>query len=78
MAAPGEQPYPPLHGTTWPSKHWPEAYWRELAERMNDAGWAIRLPWGNAEEKARAERIADGIGNAAVLPKLGSRRVLPG
>jgi heptosyltransferase-1 len=26
-----------LHGTTWDTKHWPEAYWRELAERM---GWA--------------------------------------
>ncbi|OYW96322.1 MAG: lipopolysaccharide heptosyltransferase I, partial [Pseudomonadales bacterium 32-61-5] len=56
LAAPGEEPYLLfLHGTTWPSKHWPEAYWRELAERMSAFGWAIRLPWGNAEEKARAE-----------------------
>ncbi len=82
MAASGEQPYLLfLHGTTWPSKHWPEAYWRALAERMSGAGWAIRLPWGNAEEKARAERIADGIGNAAVLPKLnlaGIARVIAG
>jgi ADP-heptose:LPS heptosyltransferase len=23
-----------LHGTTWPSKHWPEADWRALAEQM--------------------------------------------
>ena len=53
MAAPSDQPYLLfLHGTTWPSKHWPEAYWRELAERMSDFGWAIRLPWGNAEEGA--------------------------
>lgn len=59
-----------LHGTTWPSKHWPEAYWRELAERMSAQGWAIRLPWGNAEEQARAERIADGLTNVRVLPKL--------
>lgn len=71
MAAPGEEPYLLfLHGTTWPSKHWPEAYWRELAERMSAFGWAIRLPWGNAEEKARAERIADGIAGASVLPRL--------
>lgn len=71
LAAPGEPPYLLfLHGTTWPSKHWPEAYWRELAERMSAFGWAIRLPWGNAEEKARAERIADGIAGASVLPRL--------
>ena len=80
MAAPSDQPYLLfLHGTTWPSKHWPEAYWRELTERMSDFGWAIRLPWGNAEEKARAERIVSGIANAAVLPKLnlaGIARVL--
>lgn len=71
MAAPGEEPYLLfLHGTTWPSKHWPEAYWRELAERMSAFGWQIRLPWGNAEEKARAERIAEGIAGASVLPRL--------
>ena len=70
-----------LHGTTWPSKHWPEACWRELAERMSGLGWAIRLPWGNAEEQARAERIAAGIANVTVLPKLnlaGVARVIAG
>jgi len=71
LATPGEEPYLLfLHGTTWPSKHWPEAYWRELVERMSAFGWAIRLPWGNAEEKARAERIAEGIAGASVLPRL--------
>ncbi|WP_301357740.1 lipopolysaccharide heptosyltransferase I [Stutzerimonas nitrititolerans] len=71
LATAGEEPYLLfLHGTTWPSKHWPEAYWRELAERMSAFGWAIRLPWGNAEEKARAERIAEGIAGASVLPRL--------
>jgi heptosyltransferase-1 len=59
-----------LHGTTWPSKHWPEAYWCELAERMSAQGWAIRLPWGNAEEQARAERIAAGRSSVQVLPRL--------
>ncbi|WP_407292917.1 lipopolysaccharide heptosyltransferase I [Stutzerimonas zhaodongensis] len=71
LATQGEQPYLLfLHGTTWPSKHWPENYWRELAVLMNEFGWAIRLPWGNAEEKARAERIATGLSGASVLPKL--------
>ena len=41
-----------LHGTTWASKHWPEADWRALAERMDELGWAVRLPWGNETEKA--------------------------
>lgn len=59
-----------LHGTTWASKHWPEAYWRTLAERMDGLGWAIRLPWGNDSEKARAERLAAGLAHAAVLPRL--------
>lgn len=59
-----------LHGTTWVTKHWPERYWRELAERLCAQGWALRLPWGNAEEKARAERIAAGLAGVRVLPKL--------
>lgn len=71
LQLPEDEPYLLfLHGTTWPSKHWPESYWRELAERMSEYGWAIRLPWGNAEEQARAERIADGLANVRVLPKL--------
>jgi hypothetical protein len=66
-----------LHGTTWDTKHWPEAYWRELAERMGRA--QVKLPWGNPAEKARAERIAQGLNNCQVLPKLnlaGVARVL--
>lgn len=71
LPIPSDEPYLLfLHGTTWPSKHWPEAYWRELAERMSAQGWAIRLPWGNAEEQARAERIAAGLERVRVLPKL--------
>ena len=59
-----------LHGTTWASKHWPEADWRALAERLAAQGWAIRLPWGNAFERERAERIAQGLESVEVLPKL--------
>lgn len=82
LADPQARPYLVfLHGTTWASKHWPEAYWRELAERVAEQGWSIRLPWGNEVEKARAERIASGIDGAAVLPKLnlaGMAKVLAG
>lgn len=59
-----------LHGTTWDTKHWPEAYWRELAERVGYLGVAVKLPWGNPIEKARAERIASGFRHVEVLPKL--------
>jgi len=68
-----------LHGTTWATKHWPEAYWRELAERLGRRKLQVRLPWGNPAEKARAERIAQGLSNCQVLPKLnlaGVARVL--
>ncbi|MDH2015659.1 lipopolysaccharide heptosyltransferase I [Pseudomonas juntendi] len=68
-----------LHGTTWATKHWPEVYWRELAERMGRRKLEVRLPWGNPAEKARAERIAQGLNNCQVLPKLnlaGVARVL--
>src|SRR5690606_28695789 len=71
MAEGSAQPYLLfLHGTTWPSKHWPEADWRALAERMAGQGWAIRLPWGNEAERERAQRIVGGIEGAAVLPRL--------
>ena len=59
-----------LHATSWPTKHWPEDHWRRLLERMAAGGTAIALPWGNAAEKTRAERLAAGIGNAIVLPRI--------
>ncbi|MGV6397799.1 lipopolysaccharide heptosyltransferase I [Pseudomonas caspiana] len=59
-----------LHGTTWDTKHWPELYWRQLAEHLVERGLQVRLPWGNPLEKARAERIAQGLDHAVVLPKL--------
>jgi heptosyltransferase-1 len=64
-----------LHGTTWASKHWPELYWRQLAERMIGQGLEVHLPWGNPAEKARAERIAQGLDKAVVLPKMNLKGV---
>lgn len=69
-----ENPPPPylvlLHGTTWPSKHWPESYWTQLAQLAADNGFQLRLPWGNAEEQARAERIASTCAAACAMPPL--------
>lgn len=47
-----------LHGTTWESKHWPEAFWCALSQRAAASGLEVRVPWGDAAERARAERIA--------------------
>lgn len=59
-----------LHGTTWDTKLWPEAYWRQLAEMVAASGRHVFLPWGNEEERLRAERIADGLATVKVLPKM--------
>lgn len=70
-----------LHGTTWPSKHWPQSNWRELVGLMTQQGWAVRVPWGNEVEKARAEQMVSGIERAEVLPKLnlaGMAKVIAG
>ena len=59
-----------LHGTTWPTKHWPENYWRELARLATGAGWSVRLPWGSETEQMRAQRIAKELAGVQVLPRL--------
>ncbi|WP_189389235.1 lipopolysaccharide heptosyltransferase I [Bacterioplanes sanyensis] len=60
-----------LHGTTWETKLWPEAYWCELADKVTACGASVVLPWGNDEEFARAQRIASGRDKVQVLPKMG-------
>ncbi len=59
-----------LHGTTRDDKHYPEEYWRELAEKLTAQGYRIRLPWGAEHERDRARRIAKGINRVEVLPRL--------
>lgn len=59
-----------LHGTTWQSKHWPERYWQELVELATDHGFQVQLPWGNEEERARAERLAKMNDLALVSPAM--------
>lgn len=60
-----------LHGTTWPTKHWPEEYWIELAKIANENSFLVKLPWGNDEERKRAERISASCNAVEVLPRLG-------
>ena len=59
-----------IHSTSWESKNWPEQYWRQLADRVNTAGFSVVLPWGSETERKRSETIAGGDGNRVVLPKL--------
>lgn len=57
-----------VHNASWPSKLWPEKYWRRLIELAQSMDFHVLLPWGNQAEKTRAERICAGYTNALVLP----------
>jgi len=58
-----------LHGTTWSTKHWYEAYWKKLADYAVHAGFQVVLPWGSSVEQLRAQRIAATHQHITVLPK---------
>jgi len=60
-----------LHGTSREDKEWPEADWIAVGQGLASHGRALVLPWGNAREKERAERIAVAVPTAQVLPRLG-------
>jgi len=57
-----------LHGTTWENKCYPEIYWEALLEKIKPM--TVYLPWGNAAEKSRAEKLQRKASHAIVLPKL--------
>ncbi len=51
------------------SKLWPESHWKELIDLCIQSGKNILIPWGNEEEKKRAERLAISP-QVTVLPRL--------
>ncbi len=59
-----------LHGTTWPSKHWPEQNWRHLATVVGASGYEVVIPWNTSQEQDRALRIADQLEFVRVLPRM--------
>jgi heptosyltransferase-1 len=59
-----------LHATTWQTKLYPEAYWRQLIQAATEKGYTVLLPWGNSDEKVRSERLAKGFSKAIIPPKL--------
>ncbi len=58
-----------LHGTTWPTKHLPEPLWYRIAEQVIAERYTPVLAWGNDDERQRAQRIAEQVDGAVVLPK---------
>jgi heptosyltransferase-1 len=70
LLAPPETPYVMLlHATSRDDKLWPEDRWHRLIQACHERGLLALLPWGNAEECARSERLAAGHDNARVPPK---------
>lgn len=64
-----------LHGTTWETKHWPEIFWQQLIQLALQAGYNVKLPWGNNAEYERAVRLAAGSSKVEVLPKLNLNQI---
>lgn len=65
------EPYAVLvHAASARAKLWPEANWIELATLLEKRGTRSVLPWGNADERQRAETIARAVPGAIVAPGL--------
>jgi len=59
-----------VHGTSRADKQWPLAHWRELARRLNEAGFGVALPHGDAAEEQLSQAIAHDLEHAQVWPRL--------
>ncbi len=64
------------HGTSWDNKRWPQTFWIALARRALSAGMSVTLPWGSAEERARAEAIARHAPGCSVAQQLDLRELV--
>lgn len=59
-----------MHNASWESKLWPENYWIELLKMAVAADYSVLLPSGNADEQARAERLAKLHPKVHALPRM--------
>lgn len=57
-----------LHGTTWATKLWPLDNWSKLARKIVEHGGLVRVPWHGEQEHQRAQRIAQGHPQIALIP----------
>lgn len=76
-ALPGAWPWLPqgpyavlVHATSADNKLWPEADWIALAHGLRAQGVHSVLPWGDAAEHARSQRLAAAIPGAVTPPRL--------
>jgi heptosyltransferase-1 len=68
---PGEPYVVLLHATSRDDKLWAEENWIALGRALDQAGLRAVLPWGSAQEKARAERLCAAVPRAICTPRLG-------
>lgn len=59
-----------FHSTSRESKLWPEERWIALGARLEAADMECVLPWGDAGERARAERLARRLSRAVVPERM--------
>lgn len=59
-----------VHATSAASKLWPEERWVTLGQELASEGLTSVLPWGNDQERLRADRIAAGIPRAEVPQRM--------
>jgi len=59
-----------VHGTSRTDKQWPVSSWQALGRRLNAEGYALALPQGSDAEQQSAQRIAAGLSEVEVWPRL--------
>ncbi|MEX0591236.1 MAG: lipopolysaccharide heptosyltransferase I [Xanthobacteraceae bacterium] len=55
-----------FHATAKTTKRWPEQRWAEIGKALAARGLEVVLPWGDAAERERSERLAGAIPGARV------------
>ena len=70
---PGEPYAVLLHATSRDDKLWGEQNWIALGRHLGQAGIRTVLPWGNAQEKARSERLCSAVSSAVSTPYINLR-----
>jgi heptosyltransferase-1 len=59
-----------LHSTARAEKLWAEDAWVEVGRALEARGLVCVLPWGNADERLRAERLAASLTQPVVPPQM--------
>ncbi|HFD11385.1 MAG TPA: lipopolysaccharide heptosyltransferase I [Crenotrichaceae bacterium] len=59
-----------VHSASRAEKLWPIQYWIDLAVKVGNEGYNIKLLWGNEVEQQRAQLIADKVDYCRVMPMM--------